>query len=307
MQFLCVAPKVGATTVVFPRFDIGQALAAWAKYKVSNIAVVPPIANVIAKHPIVDKFDLSALETIGCGAAPLGGEVEDMLAKRFNVVVQQGYGCTEGTCAATLYRHDTPYHRGSVGTPLPNMEIKVVDPDTGKLVGFNKEGELWFKGPNVCKGYINNPEATKGSFTDDGFYKTGDIVVINENRIMWVRDRLKELIKYNAFQVAPAELEDVLNSHPLVEDAAVTGAPSDEHGEVPKAYIVLKPGVERSDKVAKDIMAFMDKTVAPHKRLRGGLEFRDVIPKNPSGKILRRMLRDEERERIAKAKATARL
>lgn len=172
MQFMCVAPKVGATTLVYPRFDLGVALESWSKYKSKTIGLVPPIAVVLAKSDL-SKYDLSAVESIGCGAAPLGGEIEDILYEKFKVPVRQGYGCTELTCAALLYRHDTPYKRGSVGMPLPNLEIKVVDPETKQPVGFNQEGELWVKGPNRSLGYINNPEATKGSFTEDGFYMTG--------------------------------------------------------------------------------------------------------------------------------------
>ncbi|KAI9030493.1 phenylacetyl-CoA ligase [Hyaloraphidium curvatum] len=306
MQFLCMAPKMGATTVVYPRFDLKIALEAWSKYKTKTISLVPPLAVVLAKTDL-SGYDLSAVEGIGCGAAPLGGEVEDILIEKFGVPVKQGYGCSEGTCGALLYRHNTPYKRGSVGVPLPNLEVKVVDPETLEPVGYNKEGELWIRGPNVALGYVNNPEATRGSWTEDGFYKTGDLVSCDEDRQFWIRDRLKELIKYNAFQIAPAELEDLLLRHKDVADSCVIGMPSEEHGEVPRAFVVLKPGVEATKAKEDEVRAFLDGLVSPLKRLRGGVEFVPAIPRNPSGKILRRQIRDEVRARAEAAKAKAKL
>ena len=175
-----------------------------------------------------------------------------------------------------------------------------------KELPVGETGELWIKGPNVFKGYHNNPEGTKNALTEDGYFKTGDVGHQDENGNFYITDRVKELIKYKGFQVPPAELEGLLISHPMVDDVAVIGLYNrDQATEVPRAYIVPKSGVEGSPKTANEIMQWLHAKVASHKKLRGGLRFVDEIPKSASGKILRRLLRfkaQEEEEKGQKAK-----
>lgn len=194
---------------------------------------------------------------------------------------------------------------GSVGTLLPNQTAKYMSPEEKELP-IGETGELWIKGPNVFKGYHKNPEATKNALTEDGYFKTGDVGHQDKDGNFYITDRVKELIKYKGFQVPPAELEGLLISHPTVNDVAVIGIYNkDKATEVPRAYIVPKPGVEGSPKMADDIMQWFQAKVANHKRLRGGVRFVDEVPKSASGKILRRLLKikaQEEEEKGQKAK-----
>jgi acyl-CoA synthetase (AMP-forming)/AMP-acid ligase II len=193
--------------------------------------------------------------------------------------------------------HLTPFEQidskpGSVGICLPNTECKLVSPDTGAVQGLKGKGEIWIRGPQVMKGYLNRPEATAQTIDEDGWLHTGDIAYADEDGHFFIVDRLKELIKYKGFQVAPAELEAVLVTHPCIADAAVIPSPDEEAGEVPKAFVVL-----RADADAEEIMEFVAARVAPHKKIRH-VEFVEQIPKSPAGKILRRVLKERERERV---------
>lgn len=188
---------------------------------------------------------------------------------------------------------------GSVGTLLPNQTAKYMSPEEKELP-VGETGELWIKGPNVFKGYHNNPEGTKNALTEDGYFKTGDVGHQDEHGNFYITDRVKELIKYKGFQVPPAELEGLLISHPKVNDVAVIGIYNkDQATEVPRAYIVPKPGVEGSLKTAHDIAQWLQGRVANHKRLRGGVRFVDEVPKSASGKILRRLLKIKAQEEDA--------
>ncbi|HEV7842821.1 MAG TPA: AMP-binding protein, partial [Pyrinomonadaceae bacterium] len=178
---------------------------------------------------------------------------------------------------------------GSVGMCLPNTECKLVDVDTGEMVGVGKRGELWVRGPQVMKGYHNKPDATAGTLDTDGWLHTGDVGYVDEDGHLFIVDRVKELIKYKGFQVAPAELEAILLSHPAIADAAVIPSPDEEAGEVPKAFVVLKAEVS-----PEEIKEYVAERVAPHKKIRL-LEVVDQIPKTASGKILRRVLKERER------------
>lgn len=194
---------------------------------------------------------------------------------------------------------------GSVGTLLPNQTAKYMSPEEKELP-IGQTGELWIKGPNIFRGYLNNPEGTKNALTSDGYFKTGDVGHQDKDGNFYITDRVKELIKYKGFQVPPAELEGLLISHPTVNDVAVIGVYNkDQATEVPRAYIVPKPSVEGSPKTAEDIMRWLQAKVANHKRLRGGVRFVDAVPKSASGKILRRLLKvqaQEEEEKSMKAK-----
>lgn len=194
---------------------------------------------------------------------------------------------------------------GSVGTLLPNQTAKYMSPEERELP-IGETGELWVKGPNVFKGYHNNVEGTKNALTEDGYFKTGDVGHQDKDGNFYITDRVKELIKYKGFQVPPAELEGLLISHPTVNDVAVIGIYNkDQATEVPRAYVVPKPGIEGSPKTADDIMQWLQAKVANHKRLRGGVRFVDEVPKSSSGKILRRLLKikaQEEEEKGQRAK-----
>jgi 4-coumarate--CoA ligase len=224
------------------------------------------------------------------GAAPLGAELAAEAAERISCEVVQGYGMTELSPVTQL----TPvgnYKPGTVGVTVGSTACRIVDPATGEDLDVDAEGELWIKGPQVMKGYLNNPEATAVTIDADGWLHTGDIAVIDSDGHVSIVDRLKELIKVKGFQVAPAELEAVLLTHPGIADAAVIGVPDDESGEVPRAYVVAKPG---QDLDPAQITAFLAEHLATYKVVHD-IVLTEEIPKSASGKILRRVLRDQAR------------
>ena len=279
--------SVGATLITLPRFDLEQFLRTIQDHKVTRAFVVPPIIVAMVKHPLVNSFDLSSLRTVMCGAAPLDEDLAWVAEKQLRTRVAQGYGMTELSPAS----HGTPDNvdapKGSVGLPIPNTECRLVDPVTGIDVEDREPGELWVRGPQVMKGYLNNPEATAATVDEDGWLHTGDIANRDRDGYYTIVDRLKELIKYKSYQVAPAELEAHLLKHPQVSDAAVIGVPDEEVGEAPKAFVVAMPGARLT---AEEVMTYIAGIVAPYKKVRH-VEFIDAIPKAPSGKILRKDLR----------------
>src|SRR5581483_6938197 len=281
--------RAGATIVTMPRFDLEQFLALHQQHQLTRAFVAPPMVVALAKHPVVDNYDLSALRLIFSGAAPLSAELAIECGQRLDCEVVQGYGMTE----LSPVTHATPsgmFKPGSVGVTIPNTETRIVDPGTGKDLDLDEDGEVWVKGPQVMKGYLNNEKATKATIDTDGWLHTGDIGHVDADGHLYVVDRLKELIKYKGFQVPPAELEALLLTHPQVADAAVIGLPDDEAGEIPAAYVVLKAGQEATE---ADIQEFVAGKVASYKQVRR-VTFMDAIPKSASGKILRRILRDQE-------------
>ena len=280
--------RLGATIVTMPRFDLEQFLALHQKHRLTCAFVAPPMVVALAKHPMVDNYDLSALRFINSGAAPLSAELAVECGERLGCDVVQGYGMTESSPVT----HATPpgmFKPGSVGVTVPNTETRIVDPATGVTIGLDEDGEVWVRGPQVMKGYLNNAAATRATIDDDGWLHTGDIGHVDADGHLYIVDRLKELIKYKGFQVAPAELEALLLTHPNVADAAVIGLPDNEAGEIPAAYVVVKPG-QTTD--AAEIQTFVADNVASYKQVRS-VTFIDAIPKSASGKILRRILRDE--------------
>ena len=282
------ALRAGATSITMPRFDLEQFLRLHQEYDVTRTFVAPPIVLALAKHPLVEEFDLSALEQVFSGAAPLSAELAQEAGKRLNAEVVQGYGMTE----LSPVSHLTPpgyFKPGSVGVNAPNTELRVVHPASGEDLGLEEDGELWVRGPQVMKGYHNNPQATAITLDDDGWLHTGDIGHVDADGHVYVVDRLKELIKYKGFQVAPAELESLLLTHPAVADAAVVGLPDEEAGEIPVAYVVVKPAATAT---SDELAAYVAEQVATYKQLRR-VEFVDAIPKSAAGKILRRVLRDQ--------------
>ncbi|WP_424984956.1 AMP-binding protein [Microbulbifer sp. S227A] len=277
----------GAGLVTMPRFDLEQFLELCAKHRTRRMWIVPPIAIALAKHPIVDKYDLSAVEYINSGAAPLGGEVTALVGKRLNCVAAQGYGMTE----LSPVSHLTPpgqARTGASGVTAPNTECRIVSTETGADLEPGQSGELWVRGPQVMKGYLNNPEATAAALDQDGWLHTGDIGHFDTDGYLYITDRLKELIKFKGFQVAPAELEAELLSHPEIADVAVVGAPDAEAGEVPMAFVVP---VADATVTLGTVQGFLAGRLSPYKQVQR-MEIVSEIPKSAAGKILRRVLRD---------------
>jgi len=279
--------SMGSTIVTMPRFDLEQALQLTQEHRVTRFYAVPPVVLALAKHPLVDQYDLSSVIQIFSGAAPLGAELAAEASKRVGCEVVQGYGMTE-LSPVSHCTVEGDFRPGTSGITVGSTEIRLVDPDTGEDRGVGEEGELWVRGPQVMKGYLNNPEATRNTIDADGWLHTGDIAVVDEHDHVSIVDRVKELIKYKGFQVPPAELEALLVAHPKVADVAVIGVPDEEAGELPKAFVVPQPG---SELTAEELQEYVSGHVASYKRVRL-VEFVDEIPKSPSGKILRRMLRD---------------
>ncbi len=284
----------GATLVTMPRFDFEQCLRAIAEHRVRSTIVAPPVVVALSKHPLVDDYDLSSLRLLTSGGAPLASEVQRACATRLDCRTAQGWGMTElGAGTVSPPADQTADKPGTVGWCVAGAEVCIVDPASGAELGPGELGELWFRGPNVMKGYLHNAEATAVTLTDDGWCRTGDVAHVDIDGFVQIVDRLKELIKYKGYHVAPAELEGVLISHPLVADAAVVPSPDEEAGEVPKAFLVLKD-VPDPEAVANEVMNYLAERVAPYKRVRR-YELTEAIPRTPSGKIVRRGLIEQER------------
>jgi len=287
----------GATIVTMPRFDLVQFLELIQKHRITKTNLVPPILVALAKHPLVDQYDLSSIIEFFSGAAPLSQELATEVSKRVHgCSVVQGYGLTETSPVTHVYNRSMSKVQklGSVGPAVPNTENMVVDVDSGEPLGVNKKGEIWTRGPQVMKGYLNNPKSTKITIDENGWLHTGDIGYVDEEGNFYIVDRLKELIKYKGYQVAPAELEALLLTHPAVADAAVIPVADEEAGEIPKAFVVKKAGAELNE---EQLMAWVSEHVSPQKKIRK-VEFIDIIPKSLSGKILRRVLVEKERAKI---------
>lgn len=284
----------GGALVTMPRFDLDAYLKLCQDHASARLWVAPPVALALAKHPVVDNYDLSKVQAVFSAAAPLGTDLAAACGERLGASVLQGYGMTELSPVSHLVTPDSP-RPGSVGLTLPGTRCRIVDPETGADQGVGEEGELWVQGPQVMMGYLNNPEATAATIDADGWLKTGDLGCFDADGHLEIRDRLKELIKYKGFQVAPAELEALLHAHPDIADAAVIGAPDEEAGEVPAAFVVPAAGATPD---AAAIMAYSAERLATYKHLRR-VEFVEVIPKSASGKILRRELRANLTERTS--------
>ncbi|CAG8645289.1 26322_t:CDS:10 [Dentiscutata erythropus] len=261
----------GATTIIHSRFSLDTFCESIQKFKVTQIFAVPPTILKLVNDPLAQQFDLSSVNIILCGAAPLGDKLEKKFYEMFKIPIFQAYGLTEVSPVLTypdITKNTIP---GSIGILIPNLKARILS-DDGRELGYNEPGELWVHGPNIMKGYLHNKEATDAVIDKDGFFCTGDI----------------------GFQVAPSELESILLTHDAVSDAGVTGYYSEEEAtEIPIAYVTIKDGYEKSQSLAEEIRSFVDEKVAPHKKLRGGILFIDKIPKNGSGKILRRSLKEK--------------
>ncbi|PVU89540.1 hypothetical protein BB559_005072 [Furculomyces boomerangus] len=291
--------SMGVGIVVMPKFDSDLFLQIVQEHRITFGHVVPPIIIGLVNNPNIHKYDLSSMKSIRTGSAPMGKDALAKFYERFkNLGVVRAYGLTETspTLSNSFKHHEND---GSSGVLLNNLEAKVID-ENGNLLGYNQIGELCFRGPTIMKGYLNRPDATKETIDEDGFLHTGDLGFFDLKNNLHAVDRIKELIKYKGYQVAPAELEGLLLMNENVADCAVIGIDLEEQAtEVPKAYLVLvekhkSASKEEKDRLAKEIGAWLNQQVAPHKKLRGGVEVLEAIPKNNSGKILRKELKTLE-------------
>ncbi|MET0415184.1 MAG: AMP-binding protein [Actinoplanes sp.] len=278
----------GATVVTLARPDLEGFLRAIQQYRATLTIVSPPLALALADHPLVDDYDLSSLRNVGVGAAPLDANVEQRCAERLGCGISQGFGMSEASALVAVGPLDD-LRRGSVGRLVPNTEARIVDPDSGADLRAGRSGELWVRGPQLMRGYRGRPAETSATVDADGWLHTGDLCYFDEDGYLYVVDRLKELIKHQGYQVAPAELEQLLRTHPAVADVAVVPRPDPDAGEVPVAYVVL-----RGQATAEDLLTYVAGRVAPYKRL-GAVRFTESVPRAPSGKLLRRVLVEAER------------
>jgi acyl-CoA synthetase (AMP-forming)/AMP-acid ligase II len=281
---------MGTNSIVLNKFTADNMLNTLRNFKPTILPVVPPLVHFLATGASVKTEDIASLRRVMCGGGSLPVAVANDFLGRYKGMeapkLQEGWGMTELSPVGLSSRWENPVI-GKCGMPVPSTEYKIADLETGVALGPGEEGELWVRGPQVMKGYFNNEKATRQTIDEDGWLKTGDIAFYDNEQHFQIVDRLKELIKVKGLQVAPAELENVLLTHPGINDAAVVGIPHPTSGEVPRAYVVL------NDKslTSKQIAEFVQNVVAPHKKLDGGVEFTDIIPKSPTGKILRKEIR----------------
>lgn len=298
---------------IMAKFDFVEMLANIERFKITDISLVPPIAVALTKHPAARSADLSSIKSVSCGSAPLGSDIcraiEKLCDNRLNM--KQGWGMTEVTCSLLGWDPTKVSTSFGVGEPNANCAakiMKVVADDQGNESfsevterGPAHTGELWCRGPNIMKGYWRNPTATKNTFSHDGerWLRTGDIAYVDEDGCFYIVDRIKELIKVNANQVAPAELEALILEHPAVADVAVIGIPTADGDERPRAFVQRQPGARVTE---QEIYDFVKERAVPFKWLKAGVEWIDAIPKNPSGKILRRQLRERSKLQLAQSR-----
>ncbi|GAB2214372.1 hypothetical protein Droror1_Dr00018715 [Drosera rotundifolia] len=290
---ICATLRNKGKVIAMSRYELRTFMSALVNHEVTFAPIVPPIILDLVKNPVVEDFDLSKLKlnAIMTAAAPLAPELRSAFEKKFpGIQIQEAYGLTEHSCITLSHGGPNGEHakKNSVGFILPNIEVKFINPDSGKALPCNTPGEVCVRSRCVMQGYYKNKEETNGTIDSEGWLHTGDIGYIDDDGDVFIVDRIKELIKYKGFQVAPAELEAVLLTHPSVEDAAVVPLPDEEAGEIPTACVVMRRNAKESK---EDIMSYVALNVASYKRIRV-VYFMDIIPKSASGKILRRVLRD---------------
>nr|QTO31280.1 4-coumarate-CoA ligase [Ocimum kilimandscharicum] len=283
--------RAGAAIVIMPRFELNELMEVIQKYKVTIAPFVPPILLGIAKSQTAAKFDLSSVRRVVCGAAPMDRKLELSLKSKLpNAIIGQGYGMTEALVLSMCLgfaKFPMKFKAGSCGNVIKNARMKIIDPATGASLDRNQRGEICLKGSSVMKGYYKDPEATKRTIDEEGWLHTGDIGYIDDDGEVFIVDRLKELIKYKGFHVAPAELEALLIAHPSISDAAVVPMADEAAGEVPVAFVVRENGSKITE---LEIKKYIASQVVSYKRIKH-VFFIDNIPKAPSGKILRKNLR----------------
>ncbi|KAK1813075.1 hypothetical protein LTR12_012524 [Friedmanniomyces endolithicus] len=290
----------GVTIYVMQRFDLEQFCRIVQEQKITFAFVVPPVVLALTKHPLVDKYNLSSLRMMHSSAAPLTANLVQMVYKRLQVPIKQGYGLSEaspGVASQPWAEWNTSL--GSAGKLVPSMSLKCIT-NTGEEVPPGETGEICLKGPNIFKGYYRNPAATAEALTPDGWYRTGDMGFVDSDQNLHITDRIKELMKYNGFQVVPGQLEGLLRGHSAVSDVAVVGVYSRERAtELPRAYVVLAQGFTGGGALEREICEWLGERVAPYKKLRGGVRFVEAIPKSDAGKVLRRVLAEQAKREDA--------
>ncbi|KAH8589605.1 4-coumarate:coenzyme A ligase [Bisporella sp. PMI_857] len=305
IQIMTLPVHIGQNVILMKKFNMKNMLEAIVKYQAGELWLVPPILIRLVNEPRVKQYNLDHITQFNTGAAPLAPEIIQRLAAAFpSAGIKQGWGMTESTSCITSTppRFLSPRFAHTVGVAVPNTVLKVVDPASGEELGVDTPGEIWAKGPQISMGYFSNEAATKESFGADGYLRTGDLGSINKDGLVTIHDRIKEMIKVRGTAVAPAELEDILLGHPAVQDAAVIGIKDDYSGELPRAYVVVAPGTPADAQTAIRLQHFVKKACTRAKWLDGGIDFVDVIPKSPAGKILRKVLRERaNQERKQKA------
>ena len=285
---ICLTLRAGTTVVTMPRFDLVQCLRMIETHRATVLPAAPPIVLGLAHHPAVDRFDLTSLDFVISGSAPLSAELEAACAARLGRPVLQVYGLTETSPIVSISRRDGAGRApGGVGTLVPNTQVRLVDPVTGAELAAGDTGELWVRGPQVMAGYLDDPAATAATIDDDGWLHTGDLGTVTAAGEVVVTDRVKELIKVSGFQVPPAELEALLGTHPAVGDVAVVGRPDPSSGERPVAYVVARGELD-----AGALVEWAAGRSAGYKRL-AEVVLVAAIPRSPAGKILRRLLRED--------------
>ncbi|TAQ85183.1 hypothetical protein B7494_g6478 [Chlorociboria aeruginascens] len=301
--FIAGGPRRAIPVYIMKKFDFVRVLENIQKFKITTLTMVPPIVVAFAKSPLTKKYDLSSILELGCGAAPLGGDVIaefEALWPSNDRKIKQGWGMTEATCSLLGWDSRGEIITNGVGELNANCSAKIMDIERGSEVSVDSYPRLTKF--SIMKGYWNNPSATSEIFVHDSdgkWMRTGDIAYVDQLGRFFIVDRMKELIKVKGNQVAPAELEALLLEHPMVIDACVVGVTICGE-EVPRAYVVGKDGGERDE---KDIAGWLSKRVSKHKRLAGGIAFVDAIPKNPSGKLLRKVLREKAQLEVGDKKA----
>jgi acyl-CoA synthetase (AMP-forming)/AMP-acid ligase II len=290
---LNIALERRATLVTMPRFELPEFLRIIQDHLCTYLFIAPPLAVALSKHPLIDQYDLTSVRAILSGAAPIDAALMAAVENRLNTRMRQGYGMSEASPVTHVLPADGDHlSLGSVGVPVANLEAKLMSVETGEEIvqpagGHSAPGELWVRGPNVMLGYLGREDATRETIDEDGFLHTGDIATVGEQGEFYIVDRLKELIKYKGHQVAPAELEALLLTHPEILDAAVVGSLDDDGQEIPKAFVVRLDGSSIDEHA---VMSFVASHVAPHKKVRA-VSFIDDVPKSAAGKILRKDLR----------------
>jgi acyl-CoA synthetase (AMP-forming)/AMP-acid ligase II len=303
--------RSGHISYVMRRFNLEQYLRTIQDHQITELTLVPPLVIALIMSPITKKYSMKSIRSIACGAAPLSKEAQNKLKNDHcapDCVFNQIWGMTETSCVATMFPYTESDDTGSVGRPIPNLDIKLVDDAGRDITGYNISGEICVRGPTVIPGYFENDAANAQTFDSEGYLKTGDIGYCDEKTKKWyIVDRKKELIKVRGFQVAPPELEGVLLSHPQIVDAAVIGVKG-VHGqppetECPRAYVVRRPGPEGAKLTREAVKQWCGTRLAKYKELTGGVVFVDAISKNASGKILKRILRDMAKDKMKEEKA----
>lgn len=295
-----------SSVYMLPSFTMESMLSTIVEYQISEILSVPPIIIRLLQDPTVSKYDLSHVKRFSSGAAPISGEILQKLQDRFPWTgFKQGYGMTESCSCITAHPPEKQSYKYAQrgGMIVANTEVKVIHTETGKEVGYEEEGEILARGPQIVMGYLNNEKATKETFDEEGWLHTGDVGFMDREGFIVITDRIKEMIKVKGIAVSPAEIEDLLLGHPAVEDVGVTSVPDDYAGEKPKAYVVLKSAArgqlntgEGVVAVGRQLIEYVKAKKVRHKWVLE-VEFLEEIPKSASGKILRRVLRDREKNK----------